>query len=84
MNLLINWQRTLESNLNKILSSSQVFRLYPGADILQVLFRSYFNIFGHPVMAVLSIQSVLLIDLSGWCISSANVGILTRFNRHNI
>jgi hypothetical protein len=52
INSLIIWQRPLGSNLNQIFSSRYPIPSSPGAEVLQVLFRSCFNIFGHPVKAV--------------------------------
>jgi hypothetical protein len=69
INSLIIWQRPLGSNLNQIFSSRHPIPSSPGAEVLQVLFRGYFNIVGHTVKAVPSIESVLPPDSSGACVS---------------
>jgi hypothetical protein len=66
---LIIWQRPLGSNWNQSFSSYHPIPSSLCAEVLQVLFGICFNIFGHTVQAVPSIESVLPPDSCGACMS---------------
>jgi hypothetical protein len=70
INSLIILPRPSGSNLNQIFSSCHSILSSPGAEVLFVLFRSGFNIFGHIVNAVPRLESVLPPDFCSSCVLS--------------